>query len=180
MPGSCRQNTFDRTRKGVHSAGCPPFEVAATYPFHPFANRTVLVAGATEHAGTRHLIIREADGSAVLLPVWMTAPEAALVRIVDRLRLPVDRLVDLRTIVDGLMVSSSGDLVPTGGHGHEEIDDAAAELVRADAASERSAIAQRASALELLRVLLTEAMLDPAIGIDVPAREEIGDDQDHA
>jgi len=38
---------------------------------------------------------------------------------------------------------------------------------------------QRASALELLRVLLTEAMHDPAVGVDVPEREEIGDDQDH-
>jgi len=49
---SCTEGRRHRrwgTRKRVHSAGCPPFEVAATYPFHPFANRTVLVVGVTEH-----------------------------------------------------------------------------------------------------------------------------------
>jgi hypothetical protein len=39
---------------------------------------------------------------------------------------------------------------------------------------------QRVKALELLKVLLREAMLDPVVEIDVPARKGAGDDQDHA
>ena len=72
-----------RIRKGVHDTGCLPIEVAVTYPFHPFAGQTVLIIGHVEHAGIRHLITRPADGSAVLLPAWMTAPEAGLIRIRD-------------------------------------------------------------------------------------------------
>jgi hypothetical protein len=39
---------------------------------------------------------------------------------------------------------------------------------------------QRVKALELLKALLREAMLDPVVEIDVTAREGAGDDQDHA
>jgi hypothetical protein len=39
---------------------------------------------------------------------------------------------------------------------------------------------QRVKVLELLKALLREAMLDPVVEIDVPAREGAGDDQDHA
>jgi hypothetical protein len=35
-------------------------------------------------------------------------------------------------------------------------------------------------ALELLKALLREAMLDPVVEINVPAREGGGDDEDHA
>ena len=38
----------------------------------------------------------------------------------------------------------------------------------------------RVKALELLKALLTEAMLEPVVEIDAPAREGAGDDQDHA
>jgi hypothetical protein len=39
---------------------------------------------------------------------------------------------------------------------------------------------QRVKALELLKALLREAMLNPVAEIDVPAREGGGDDEDHA
>jgi len=38
----------------------------------------------------------------------------------------------------------------------------------------------RVKALGLLKALLTEAMLEPAVDIDAPAIEGAGDDQDHA
>ena len=39
---------------------------------------------------------------------------------------------------------------------------------------------QRVKALELLKALLREAMVDPVAEIDIPAREGGGDDEDHA
>jgi hypothetical protein len=128
-------------RRAVHNAGCLPIEAAVTYPFHPFASQIVLIVGHIEHAGSRHLIVRKPDGSAFLLPAWMTAPEAGLIRTVTYPRLPVNRVIELRAPVDRLMASSSGELVPTGGQGHEEIEVTAAESVRANATLRRSTVA---------------------------------------
>src|ERR1700694_109604 len=130
-----------RMRRGVHNAGCLPIEAVVTYPFHPFAGQTVLLVGDIEHADTRHLMMRRPDGSAFLLPAWMIAPEAGSIRIVTCPRLPVNRVIELRALVDGLMASFSGELVPTGGHSHEEIEATAAESVRANATLQRSAVA---------------------------------------
>ena len=126
-------------RKGVHNTGCLPIEAAVTYPFHPFAGQTVLIIGHVEHAGIRHLITRPADGSAVLLPAWMTAPEAGLIQIVTCPRLPVNRIIELRALVDRLMASSGGELVTTGGQTHEKIASAAGS-VQAKAALRRPAV----------------------------------------
>src|SRR5215475_15572239 len=49
--------------KGAHNVGSLAFEVAVSYPFHPFVGKSVLVVGEKEHAGTRHLIIRGPDGA---------------------------------------------------------------------------------------------------------------------
>jgi hypothetical protein len=38
----------------------------------------------------------------------------------------------------------------------------------------------RLKAIELLKVLLREAMVEPVVAIDAPTREGAGDDQDHA
>ena len=130
---------FGRIRRGVHDAGCLPIETAVTYPFHPLASRTVLIIGHVKHSSTHHLIIRAADGSAVLLPTWMTAPEAGLLQIVTHPRLPVNRVIELRVLVDRLMASSAGELVTSGGQDHEKLATAAGS-VRAKTTLLRSAV----------------------------------------
>src|SRR5262252_159564 len=111
---------YARIRKAVHNTGCLPIEAVVRYPFHPFAGQLVPIVGHIEHAGTRHLIIRTADKSGFLLPSWMTAPEAGAIQIVAGPRLPLNRIIELRALVDRLMASSSGELVPTGGQRHEK------------------------------------------------------------
>jgi len=93
-----------------------------TYPFHPLVGQSVLVIGDVEHCGTRHLIIcKPGDGAKCLLPEWMTFPEAGAIRIVSCPRLSVNRLVELRALIDRLMASSSGKHVP-GGQNNETMD----------------------------------------------------------
>jgi hypothetical protein len=82
------------------------FEVVVSYPFHPFVGKSVLVVGDKEHAGTRHLIIRGPDGAKILLPEWMAHPDAGAIRIVSYPRLCVNRLIELRALIDRLMASS--------------------------------------------------------------------------
>jgi len=97
-----------------------------------------LVVGGIEHADARHLIIRRPDGATFLLPEWMTGQDAGFTRIIACPRLPVNRVIELRALVDRLMASSSGERIPTGGQDHEEIEDTAAESIRANATSQQS------------------------------------------
>src|SRR6516164_7512550 len=70
------------------------------------------VVGEPEHGGSRHLIIRKpSDGAKCLLPEWMPSPAAGVIRIVSCPRLSVNRLVELRGLIDRLMASS-----PSGKH----------------------------------------------------------------
>jgi len=109
--------------KGVHYAGCPTIEVMITYPFHPLGGQSVLVVGDKEHGGARHLIIcTPGEGARLLLPEWMTSPEAAMIRTVSYPRLCVKRLVELRALLDRLMVSSPGNQVPGGGQSNETME----------------------------------------------------------
>ena len=80
--------------------------MVVSYPFHPFVGKSVLVVGEKEHAGTRHLIIRGPDGAKILLPEWMVHPDAGAIRTVSYPRLCVNRLIELRALVDRLMASS--------------------------------------------------------------------------
>jgi hypothetical protein len=82
--------------------------VAVSYPFHPLVGQSVLVVGSKVHAGTRHLIIGRPDGANLLLPEWMTSPDAGAIRILSCPRLCVNRLVELRALLDRLMASSPG------------------------------------------------------------------------
>ena len=83
--------------KGVHNAGCLTYEVMITYPFHPLVRQSVLVVGDKEHGGTRYLIIcKPGEGARLLLPEWMTFPEAGAIQTLSRPRLSVTRLVELR------------------------------------------------------------------------------------
>jgi hypothetical protein len=80
--------------------------VVVSYPFHPFVGKSVLVVGDKNHAGTRYLIIRGPDGAKILLPEWMAHPDAGTIRIVSYPRLCVNRLIELRALVDRLMAFS--------------------------------------------------------------------------
>jgi hypothetical protein len=109
--------------KGVHNAGCLTFEVMITYPFHPLVGQSVLVVGDKEHGGTRHLIIcKPGEGARLLLPEWMTFPEAGTIRTLSCPRLSVKRLVELRALIDRLMASSPGNHVPGGGQSNETME----------------------------------------------------------
>jgi hypothetical protein len=92
--------------RGVHNAGRLTFEVVVRYPYHPLTGQSVLVVGETEHGGALHLIVRKSDGAKLLLPAWMTFPESRG-KILSCPRLSVNRLLDLRALLDRLMVSSS-------------------------------------------------------------------------
>jgi len=125
--------------RAVHNAGCLPIELMVTYPFHPFAGQLVPVVGHMEHAGTRHLIIRTADTSGFLIPSWMMTAEAGAIQIVPAPRLPFNRIIELRALIDRLMVSSPGELIPTTGQRHEK-NVTTARSVRAKATSQRSVV----------------------------------------
>jgi hypothetical protein len=124
---------------GVHNARCLTFELTITYPFHPLVGQSVLVVGDKEHGGTRHLIICTRGGGArLLLPEWMTFPEAAMIRAQSYPRLPVGRLVELRALLDRLMVSSPGNHVPGGGQSNETLEAAPTRSVYDTATTLRS------------------------------------------
>ena len=99
--------------------------MVVSYPFHPLVGKSVLVVGDKEHAGTRHLIILRPDGAKVLLPEWMTSPNAGAIRIVSYPRLCVNRLIELRALLDRLMASSLHKHFPGGEQRNETIADIA-------------------------------------------------------
>jgi hypothetical protein len=86
------------------------------------AGKSMLVVGDTDHGGLRHLIIRNPeDGTKCLLPEWMTLPKIASLQIVSCPRIALKRLVELRALIDRLMVSSSGQHL-SGGKSNETLD----------------------------------------------------------
>jgi len=137
-----------------------------------------LVVGGIEHADARHLIIRRPDGATFLLPEWMTGQDARFTRIIACPRLPVNRVIELRALVDRLLASSSGERIPTG-EDHEEIEDTAAASIRANATSQQSVGAAAREGV-LLKSLLMEALCDHVVEIEIPARKGAGHDQDHS
>jgi hypothetical protein len=97
--------------------------VTITYPFHPLVGQSVLVVGDKKHGGTRHLIIcKPGEGARLLLPEWMTFPEAGTIRTLSCPRLSVNQLVELRAQIDRLMASSPGNHVPGGGQSNETME----------------------------------------------------------
>lgn len=113
----------------------------------------MLVVGYTEHGGARHLIIRNPnDGTKSLLPEWMTFVETGAIRIVSCPRFYVNRLVELRALIDRLMAPSSGNHVP-GGQSNATMDatrtgsvqDTAVERACTNSTNVRSGTAKGAS-----------------------------------
>jgi hypothetical protein len=80
----------------------------------------VSVIGAKRHAGTEHFIIRQPDRTLALLPVWMTETGRSVPALVAHPRLPIERLSDLRALLDALMASCNGDPSPCKGAGDGE------------------------------------------------------------
>ena len=110
--------------------------VTVRYPFHPLVGQSVLVVGSTEHGNACHLIIRKPDdGAKSLLPEWMTSPEAGTIRIVSCPHLSVNRLLDVRTVVDGLMASFGKQV--RGGCNNETMDPGSTRSVQ-DTSAERT------------------------------------------
>jgi hypothetical protein len=94
-----------------------------TYPFHPLVGKSVLVVGERENGGTRYLIIcKPGEGARLLLPEWMTFPEAGAIQTLSRPRLSVTRLVELRALIDRLMALSPGNQLPGGGQSNEAME----------------------------------------------------------
>src|SRR5436305_13146857 len=73
------------------------------------AAATSLPSLAKRHAGAVHFIIRQPDRTLALLPVWMTDASRGAQALVAHPRLPVERLADLRALVDALMASCGGE-----------------------------------------------------------------------
>jgi hypothetical protein len=92
-----------------HTARRPGFEVRICYPFHPRSGETVAVLGSKCHAGAEHFVIRQPDRTLTLLPAWMTEPGQAATPLVMHPRLLIERLAELRSLVDALMASCTGD-----------------------------------------------------------------------
>jgi hypothetical protein len=101
-------------RKQRHNAGSLSFDAVVTYPFHPLYGQTIEVTGSIEHDFCRHLLIRQDHGGAFYLPAWMITPEAGLIKPIDTPRLPVERLHDLRALLDLLLLSHADESVSTG------------------------------------------------------------------
>ena len=139
--------------KGVHNAGRLTYEVMITYPFHPLVGQSVHVVGDKEHGGTRYLIICNGDGARLLLPEWMTFPEAGAIQTLSRPRLSVTRLVELRALIDRLMALSPGSQLPGGGQSNEAMEatptrpvhDTTAQRPTANSTNDRNEAAQDAS-----------------------------------
>src|SRR5262249_57436821 len=106
--------------KQAHNVRC--LTVVVSYPFHPLIGQSVLVIGDKEHAGMRHLLVRRPDGARILLPEWMAFPHAGAIRILSYPRLCVNRLVELRALLDRLMASSPGGHIPGRGERDEAIE----------------------------------------------------------
>ena len=173
---SCRCRSKQRD-----SAGRLGSEVRITYPHHPRCGQAVAVLGSKRHAGSSHFVVRQPDGTLSLLPSWMTESAASANRMHLSPRLPIERLVDLRCLVDALLASLQGESVP-GERVHDACSEAkSARSVQATVARAQLHPAVRAKLEPLLRSLLTEAACVQPRQTAISANEqEGGDDQDHA
>ena len=157
------------------------------YPFHPLTGQSVLVVGETEHGGVLHLIIRKPDGAKLLLPAWMTSAESGSVKILSCPRLSVNRLLDLRALLDRLMTSSSPKPLPGGGRSNEAMETTPVGSLKTPHGLTPS---RRTTAVALLKALLIEAMfadttkatIEDAAGNNVveDTRGALVNDQDNA
>ena len=124
-----------------------------------------MILGQHEHYGAPHVLVRGTDGTKHLLPAWMTTPEAGATEVVAVPRLPVNRLLELRSVLDRIMIASSFGKSPL----REDLTMKERRPLQSDffitppPRAEWSAL-QRAKALALLEALLAEANGTDEIG----------------
>src|SRR3954453_20756663 len=109
---TCRSRAKQR-----HTAGGLGSAMRISYPHHPRFGQIVVVLGAKQHAGVVHLVIRQPDGTLSLVPRWMTEAAASSCELRQAPRLSVERLSDLRCLVDALLASMRGESAPGEGGG---------------------------------------------------------------
>ncbi|TIO26763.1 hypothetical protein [Mesorhizobium sp.] len=166
-----------RRRKPRHNAGNPAFDIVVTYPFHPLVGRTVLVVGAHEHDGIRHLLIQHLHGGTFHFPEWMATPQASSIEVLAEPRLPLKYLLEVRALVDLLVASLRRDSISGGGHADEDPAAHATGFVRPAAPPAEMSEDDRLKAVALLQSLLIEAA-----SVTAPAvrnLKEAGDEQDY-
>jgi hypothetical protein len=122
---SCRCRSNQR-----HAAGCLAREERIRYPFHPRSGELVVVVGVKRHAGIEHFVIRQPDRTLALLPAWMATPSMSEIELVEHPRFCLERLVDLRYLVDALLASCRGESSLRQGAGHERRTTPSAGSVR--------------------------------------------------
>jgi hypothetical protein len=107
-------------RTSVRVPGVSAFEVRITYPFHPRSGEIVAVVGSRQYGGADYLIVRQPARSFALLSAWMTEGDATDRSLLAHPWIPVERLTDLRTLLDAVMASYAGDSPRCEGPGHAE------------------------------------------------------------
>lgn len=147
------------------------------YPFHPRCGVSVVVVACKRLGSETHFVIRQPDATLTLLPAWMAAPAAASFHVKAEPRLPVDRLLEARLLVDALLASSSRESSHSRGGGHGGRITSSGGSVREPSDIQQHPIEAHQQMLELLKELLTEALTDSAV--EAHNREDSGE-QDHA
>jgi hypothetical protein len=69
----------------------------------------VAITGRNRQGDVDVLIIRQLDGTLAHIPAWMMREEASLHHIGEVVRLPLDRLREVRLAIDGLLSFLSAD-----------------------------------------------------------------------
>jgi hypothetical protein len=86
-----------------HNARYQSGETTIRYRFHPRYGETVIVSGCRRHGEEVALIIRQPDGTLAHLPIWMTEDRAEAMKVMERPRLPLAHLRELRLEVDACL-----------------------------------------------------------------------------
>ncbi|WP_141340236.1 hypothetical protein [Bradyrhizobium sp. USDA 3458] len=124
-----------------------------------------------------HFVIRQPDATLTLLPAWMAAPVAASFQLIADPRLPVDRLLEVRVLVDAVLASSSRESSHSRGGGHGRRITSSGGSFREPSNNSSIPIDAHQQMLELLKELLAEALTDSAA--ETHDGEDSGE-QDHA
>jgi hypothetical protein len=134
----------------------------------------LVLAGQYQHGGIEHVLVRRKDGATFIFPAWMTA-NPSLGEIVAHPRLPVNRLIEVREIVDRIMIASSA-VNSVGGHREEGSECSTGSIPRARITPEFLS----GKAVEFLQTLLIEAISPDLAEREEKDDQEGSDDQDHA
>jgi len=86
--------------RGKHTAHIQVSEIMVYYPFHAFSGKKIPTCGLKQHREEKHYIIIQPDGTKTYLPVWMTEPAAKSIPIVEKPKISLEALLELKKIVD--------------------------------------------------------------------------------